>query len=870
MEVNQTQPPPSPPKKTSPTPTLSKHIDLLPNLTQPPPDASALSKWKFQQAVRDQQVLVERLRDQFQYKQKELQNLFVFGPPSNKDWKYVKSERICIHALIQQLDSLLHSSLEPLVDSSLYLFDTTETDWSKIASAIVPLTWDKFCAQEIQKEHLRKQTLAQPTESDSRVLISETQSVPISTPNFGADEEVDKPSSSQMHRIDLSDTNSSSEKAAKEPQPQSVNCLLKDDSLHQKVDALTSLLTDFKSSQTQEPLIKEIVELNKRIAPLEKKDTEILLTCDTNAERIINDGLANLDAQREIDAVNMMKTAQKMLADVEKCQQQVLELLTNVELKLKEAMDHFAKYRNGVLAENFSLRRTNTVLLQMVTQTMQNITGTMSGPIEQIKLCTKLNMEVMEALQTMYDTPLPDCIKNEVTKISAKIDSILARLPVTPSVPTGAPGGGKANDQPTAMLIDSAAGPSGTKDQGNIQQKETVDAATDFGTNEDNNQNKESENTKSPTPKSPTPKSPTQKSPTPKSPTPIPYSPKSPRQKSSHSDDEIFVYSPIKDSDPPEIKERKSKFFDDQANEHAKEFSLESEHDKHETDPTGPSKSLYSINNYRLITDSDFQPFKSYNPPPSKEYNWDLPLAPNGDKYRYTLNLSAVSGPFKDLAAYDRNLQFFKKWTKPQEETWSNEVVTAIRSIKRKQFQKAEFFEFELVRNGDINNTIRITEADFRNMNPADIFSITMKLSHKEDQVAREAYVAARRFLHRLVEEFCYKDAEMYKIIKDHLEPQIIPKPDLSMPDNRANWKKGATFDPELGLVYKNEKEFLFHHADQLRRVTNSILDKYIVAMERSKSSEPEAKKEILIRMKWLLEVRKFWRYAVKQGILDQ
>ncbi|KAI3510675.1 hypothetical protein L1887_17807 [Cichorium endivia] len=318
------------------------------------------------------------------------------------------------------------------------------------------------------------------------------------------------------------------------------------------------------------------------------------------------------------------------------------------------------------------------------------------------------------------------------------------------------------------MIIDSAAGPSGTKDdQGNIQQKETVDAATDFGTNEHNNQNKESEILKSPTPKSPTPKSPTPKSPppispTPKSPTPkspppispppinppqkspppisppptnpspIPSPQKPPHQQSPHSEDEIFVYSPIKDSDPPEIKERKSNFFDDQANEHAKDFSTESEPDQHQNDPTGPSKSIYSNNNYRLMTDSDYQPFKSYNPPPSKDHNWDFPLAPNRDKYPYTLNLTPAPGPYKDQAAYERNLQFFKKWTKPQVETWSNEVVTAVRSIKRKQFQKAEFFEYELVRNGDYKNSTRITEADFRNMNPADVFSITMRLSNKE------------------------------------------------------------------------------------------------------------------------------------------
>ncbi|KAI3505852.1 hypothetical protein L1887_28157 [Cichorium endivia] len=50
-------------------------------------------------------------------------------------------------------------------------------------------------------------------------------------------------------------------------------------------------------------------------------------------------------------------------------------------------------------------------------------------------------------------------------------------------------------------------------------------------------------------------------------------------------------------------------------------------------------------------------------------------------------------------------------------------------------------------------------------MNPTDIFSIVRKLSTKEYQVAREAYVAARRFLHRLLEEFCTANAELLKFV---------------------------------------------------------------------------------------------------------
>lgn len=99
------------------------------------------------------------------------------------------------------------------------------------------------------------------------------------------------------------------------------------------------------------------------------------------------------------------------------------------------------------------------------------------------------------------------------------------------------------------------------------------------------------------------------------------------------------------------------------------------------------------------------------------------------------------------------------------------------------------------------------------------------------------------------------------------------PKPDLSLPDNRDNWKRGATFDPVLGLVYRNPEEkgsFLFLRAYEIRRISNGMVNVYIKALQKSSSSDPKAKKELLLRLQWLLEVRKFWQYAAKQGVLDK
>ncbi|KAI3723555.1 hypothetical protein L2E82_35211 [Cichorium intybus] len=127
MEENHNQPPPPPPKKNSPTPTQNPRVDFFPTFSQPPSDASEFDKWKFKHAVHERNEMVARLKQQFEYKQKELQTLLNFGSPSDSDPAHIKSERTRINALILQVDSFLHSSLEKLVDSSFYLFDTTDT-----------------------------------------------------------------------------------------------------------------------------------------------------------------------------------------------------------------------------------------------------------------------------------------------------------------------------------------------------------------------------------------------------------------------------------------------------------------------------------------------------------------------------------------------------------------------------------------------------------------------------------------------------------------------------------------------------------------------------------------------------------------------
>ncbi|KAI3505810.1 hypothetical protein L1887_28095 [Cichorium endivia] len=138
----------------------------------------------------------------------------------------------------------------------------------------------------------------------------------------------------------------------------------------------------------------------------------------------------------------MMKTAQKMLEEVEKCQKKIPELVEVVDVKLNSLLENMSAYLSGVLSENTSLRKTHFLLLQIITHTLQSITGTMEGPIQQIKVCTSLNTHVMEDFKEMASKPLTEDLSNLFSDVTAKLESILGRLPVPPSVPAGALGGG--------------------------------------------------------------------------------------------------------------------------------------------------------------------------------------------------------------------------------------------------------------------------------------------------------------------------------------------------------------------------------------------------------------------------------------------
>ncbi|KAI3700135.1 hypothetical protein L2E82_44753 [Cichorium intybus] len=136
-----------------------------------------------------------------------------------------------------------------------------------------------------------------------------------------------------------------------------------------------------------------------------------------------------------------------------------------------------------------------------------------------------------------------------------------------------------------------------------------------------------------------------------------------------------------------------------------------------------------------------------------------------------------------------------------------------------------------------------------RKMNPSDIYSIIMKLAPRTERskASREAFVAAKRFLHQPLKEFSLGDDQNGRMVI-HLIPM-------------------------LGIVYQGKSRKatnLFFHAEEIRRALSVMLESFVGAMKKTSHSDPEARKEMLLRMEWMLNVRKFWSYAWRQAILEK
>ncbi|KAI3496673.1 hypothetical protein L1887_39044 [Cichorium endivia] len=155
--------------------------------------------------------------------------------------------------------------------------------------------------------------------------------------------------------------------------------------LQKKNDLVTKTATnqpaesELKTSQNQEALVKQIAELKTRVVDYKKKD--IFLHLDDEVQKALSEGLTNIDNHLQTDSANSMKTAQKMLGEVEKCQNKIPELIEIVDMKINSFLENLSNYLHGVVSENQSLRQTHFLLLQIITHTLERISDTMDGPI---------------------------------------------------------------------------------------------------------------------------------------------------------------------------------------------------------------------------------------------------------------------------------------------------------------------------------------------------------------------------------------------------------------------------------------------------------------------------------------------------------
>lgn len=152
-------------------------------------------------------------------------------------------------------------------------------------------------------------------------------------------------------------------------------------------------------------------------------------------------------------------------------------------------------------------------------------------------------------------------------------------------------------------------------------------------------------------------------------------------------------------------------------------------------------------------------------------------------------------------------------------------------------------------------------------MNPEEIFLIARVFKFKAQKHPQMtiAYEKACDFLRALVCDFGKIDAEIYPSFAPKFEfPPFEPVPTFT--NGFQDMSLGATNFPQLGVIYKRANIDLkyFIPASSLHRLTKKQLEVTLAAVQKSKFTTEEIKFEIVRRIKWLGEVRKFWWILIK------
>ncbi|KAL4573707.1 hypothetical protein LXL04_020522 [Taraxacum kok-saghyz] len=212
-------------------------------------------------------------------------------------------------------------------------------------------------------------------------------------------------------------------------------------------------------------------------------------------------------------------------------------------------------------------------------------------------------------------------------------------------------------------------------------------------------------------------------------------------------------------------------------------------------------------NHQATISDSDLKPHKTFELPTNHQTNIDLPLSPNA---RY----------------YSRS--FTRRPSKPQ-----------------------KFCAFDIIRADKSEQ--QISEADFLNLNPSDIFTIAR---HFEEQrfrthTATSPYLAALYFLRDYVAEIGRFDFELFEMFWN-TPPN---PPDLTLPSFKGRLT-GPTNEPELGFIFhikgKDKLGFFSTH-----KFDTKFLQKFVQkTLQKENTTSAETRSRICDEINWWIGVR--------------
>ena len=126
-------------------------------------------------------------------------------------------------------------------------------------------------------------------------------------------------------------------------------------------------------------------------------------------------------------------------------------------------------------------------------------------------------------------------------------------------------------------------------------------------------------------------------------------------------------------------------------------------------------------------------------------------------------------------------------------------------------------------------------------------------------------------YLKETVCDFVKIDADIHPTIAKKFDlPPLDPAP---MPtEGYQERSMGATNFPVLGVIFKRKTDQVkyFISMTSMNRLTKKQLEICRTAVEKSKHTTAEVKCEILRRITWLENVRKFWWILIKFLKLDK